>query len=415
MELRMFDNLSEKLIMNEKEHRIKKMLDTNGLENTYKIVNNKNLRYGYTTGSCAAAAAKAAAWMLLSEKQIDYINLTTPKGFPLHLEVLDIQKGENYVSCAIEKDSGDDPDITNGIWIYAKVSYGEKNKKDILVTGRVGVGIVTKLGLEQPIGSYAINRVPREMIKEELQKLCVAYQYTGELIIEISAPKGIELAKHTFNPRLGIEGGISILGTTGIVEPMSEAALISSIRLELNQQVLAGKKNVVITPGNYGQAFLKKNFPFSLEQAVKCSNFIGETIDICVEVGIETILFVSHIGKFIKVAGGIFQTHSRNADARMEIITANALLAGANQSLLLKVLQATTTEEAVWLLEQEGYLEKTMEHIIKRIEFYLNRRSYGKINIGAIIFSSELGKRKKGTGELGRTKNVEEIISKMQK
>ena len=400
--------------MNEKEHKIKKMLDTNGLENTYKMVNNKKLRYGYTTGSCAAAAAKAAALMLLSEKQIDYVNLTTPKGFPLHLEVLDIQKGKNYVSCAIEKDSGDDPDITNGIWIYAKVSYGEKNKKNILVTGGVGVGIVTKLGLEQPIGNYAINRVPREMIKEELQKLCVTYQYVDELIVELSVPKGVELAEHTFNPRLGIEGGISILGTTGIVEPMSETALISSIRLELNQQVLAGKKNVVITPGNYGQAFLKENFPFSLEQAVKCSNFIGETIDICVEVGIETILFVSHIGKFIKVAGGIFQTHSRNADARMEIITANALLAGANQTLLLKVLQATTTEEAVWLLEQGGYLEKTMEHIIKRIEFYLNHRSYGKINIGAIVFSSELGKRKKGNGELGRTKNVEEIISKIQ-
>lgn len=387
-----------------------------GLEQHYKIIDNKKLRLGYTTGSCAAAAAKAAAQMLLGKEQVDYVELLTPKGIRLHLEVLDVHKGEEYVSCAIEKDAGDDPDVTNGVWIYAKVRKNNwKSEEKIRITGGTGVGLITKPGLEQPPGSYAINRVPRQMIRKELEILCEKYNNPQGLTVEISVPEGVKLAEKTFNPRLGIEGGISILGTTGIVEPMSEAALISSIRLELNQQVQTGRKSLVITPGNYGQEFLKQNFPFELEQAVKCSNFVGETIDMAVELGMENILFVSHIGKFIKVAGGIFQTHSRNADARMEILTANAVLAGAGQPLLSKVMQAVTTEEGIRLLEEAGYLEKTMEHIMERLEKHLDRRSYGKVNLAAIVFSSELGKRRNGSGELGRTENAEAVIQSIRK
>lgn len=426
----------------------------NGLEHHYKVIDNKKLRFGYTTGSCAAAAAKAAAQMLLTGEQVDYVELLTPKGIRLHLEVLDVKKGEDYVSCAIEKDAGDDPDITNGVWIYAKVSKGQKNhqidekslqaarespetvqdslessgnhtggsyknhpesEEKIKITGGTGVGVVTKPGLEQPPGSCAINRVPRQMIRKELEKLCETYHNPQGLTVEISVPEGEKLAEKTFNPRLGIVGGISILGTTGIVEPMSEAALISSIRLELNQQVQTGRKSLVITPGNYGQEFLKHNFPFALEQAVKCSNFVGETIDMAVELGIENILFVSHIGKFIKVAGGIFQTHSRNADARMEILTANAVLAGAGQPLLSEIMRAVTTEEGIRLLEESGYLEKTMEHVMERIGYHLNRRSYGKVNLAALVFSSELGKRRNGNGELGRTDNAKKVMQKIRR
>lgn len=382
--------------------------ETTGLENYSKTIDNRKLRFGYTTGSCAAAAAKAAACMLLTGQRTNYVNLITPKGIHLHLETRDIRQEPDFVSCAIEKDAGDDPDITNGTWIYARVS--KQKEKGIHITGGTGIGIVTKPGLEQPPGSYAINSVPRQMIEKELQQLCEQQNYIQGLKVELSAPEGKELAKHTFNPRLGIEGGISILGTTGIVEPMSEAALVSSIRLELNQQVQSGRRSLVVTPGNYGQEFLKQNIPLSLEEAVKCSNFIGETIDMAVELGVERLLFVSHIGKFIKVAGGIFQTHSRNADARMEILTANAAAVGAEQPLLQEIMQALTTEDAVGLLEESGYLEQTMEQVMKRIEYHLNRRSYGKTDCGAIVFSSEYGKRNHGSGELGRTANAEEIL-----
>jgi len=396
----------------------------NGLEHYSKQVDNRKLRLGYTTGSCAAAAAKASAYMLLSGKVVDYINLMTPKGIPLHLEVLNVEWGRGFVSCAIRKDAGDDPDVTDGVLIYAKVSYHResnfsekynKNQNKIYIGAGVGVGIVTKPGLEQPQGAPAINRVPRQMITEELIRLCKYYQVSQGLDVEISVPQGVDLAEKTFNPRLGIMGGISILGTTGIVEPMSESALISSIHLELKQQAELGKKSLIVTPGNYGQEFLQKHFPLKIEDAVKCSNFVGETIDYAAELGIEDILFVAHIGKFIKVAGGIFQTHSRIADARVEILTANAVLAGASQSLLKELMQVVTTEEGIRILEEAGYLEQTMEHIMERILFHLKRRSLDRINLGAIVFSSELGKRRQGSGELGRTANSEEIIGKIRR
>ena len=205
------------------------------------------------------------------------------------------------------------------------------------------------------------------------------------------------------------------MGTTGIVEPMSEAALISSIRLELNQQIKMGRKNLVAVPGNYGQEFLKQREGLSLDQAVKCSNYIGEAIDMAAELGAERLLFVSHIGKFIKVAGGIFQTHSRNADARLEILTANAVLAGVRLPLLSELMQAVTTEEAIRLLEEEGALERTMAHVMERIQLHLDRRSQGRVQVGAIVFSSEYGRRNHSNGELGNTKNAEGIIEQIWK
>ena len=382
-----------------------------GLENYCKISEGKRLQFGYTTGSCAAGAARAAAFMLLTGERADYVDLLTPKGIRLHLEVLDIRQGAEAVSCAIEKDAGDDPDVTHRVRVYARVSRNRES--EIVITGRKGIGIVTKPGLEQPPGSYAINSVPRQMTEQALKQLCRECGYEGGLRVEFSVPGGQALAEHTFNPRLGIEGGISILGTTGIVEPMSESALISSIRLEINQQVELGRKSLVVTPGNYGQEFLKQTELLSLEEAVKCSNFIGETIDMAAELGVEHLLFVSHIGKFIKVAGGIFQTHSRNADARLEILTANGVLAGVPGPLLLQVMQAVTTEEGVRLLEEGNCLEAVMKSVMERIQYHLNRRSQGRTMVGAIVFSSEYGRRNHSHGELGRTENAELILEKI--
>ncbi|MEY8392402.1 cobalt-precorrin-5B (C(1))-methyltransferase CbiD [Lachnospiraceae bacterium 45-W7] len=392
-------------------------MEHSGRMNCYKRIDNKKLRLGYTTGSCAAAAAKAAAYMLLAGEDIDYVSLTTPGGYSLYLEILDKKWGDGFVSCAVRKDAGDDPDVTDGVLIYAKVSAAKAEEAQkgplVFISGGTGVGTVTKPGLEQPVGAAAINRVPRQMICQELEQLCALYHNSQGLEVVISVPGGEELARKTFNPRLGILGGISILGTTGIVEPMSESAMMSSIQLELKQQTALGRKNLLVTPGNYGQAFLQQHFPLQLSDSIKCSNFVGETIDFAADLGVENLLFVAHIGKFIKVAGGIFQTHSRNADARMEILTANAALAGAEQPLLKKLMHAVTTEEGIRMLEEAGWLEQTMVHVTERLESHLARRSFGRINLGVVLFSSELGRRRQGSGELGRTANAGEILQKI--
>ena len=377
-----------------------------GLEGKYVIKNNKKLALGYTTGSCAAAASKAAARMLLTNKIVHFIELTTPMGITLSLEILEATLENGVASCAVKKYSGDDPDVTNGTLVYAKVSFGGNTKeRKILIDGGIGVGRITKPGLEQPIGAAAINRVPRQMITDAVIEVMEEYDYYGEIFVQISIPEGVELAKKTFNPRLGIEGGISVLGTSGIVEPMSEEALIASIRLEMQMHRNNGAEYLVISPGNYGTTYLSQNFQVNLDKAVKCSNFLGETIDMAVEMGYQGILFVSHIGKFIKAAGGIMNTHSRCADSRMEILTANALRAGAPLEILKEILEAVTTDEGLAVLKQHGYLETTMKHIMEKIEFYLTNRAYQNLELAALVFSNELG-------ELGRFGDIEGMLRK---
>lgn len=375
-----------------------------GIEDCYVIKNNKKLRMGYTTGSCAAGAAKAAACMLLNGQEIRNISLVTPKGIELSLELLDIDRQEDRVSCAVRKDGGDDPDATNGILVYAEVK--KCREPGIRIDGGKGVGRITKPGLEQPVGSAAINRVPRMMIHQGIEEICESVGYSGGISVVISIPEGEAIAGKTFNPRLGIVGGISVLGTSGIVEPMSEAALIRSIQVEMNMLTAAGAQYLLITPGNYGQAFVREQMHLDLEKAMKCSNFVGETIDMAVAGGVKGILFVAHIGKFIKVAGGVMNTHSRCADCRAELMTAFALRAGATLEQAGKLLDTLTTEEAVTLLEEYGLKEAVMPLIVERIIYYLDHRAYGKLELGLVLFSNE-------HGLLGKTDNVEEMIGKL--
>ncbi|MBQ8663064.1 MAG: cobalamin biosynthesis protein CbiD [Eubacterium sp.] len=378
----------------------------NGLEGKYVIKNNKKMALGYTTGSCAAAAAKAAALMLFSRQSVEAIDLITPKGILLHLKVVDSVIEETYAICAIKKDAGDDPDVTNGVLVYAKVTIGTKSPfTKVVIDGGIGVGRVTKPGLEQSIGEAAINRVPRQMITKEVLDICEECDYKGDIFVEISIPEGVELAKRTFNPRLGIEGGISVLGTSGIVEPMSEAALISSIKVEMKMHRRNGAEYLVISPGNYGAAYLAANFPINLNKAVKCSNFVGETIDMAVEMGYKGILFVGHIGKLIKIAGGIMNTHSRSADARMEILASNALLAGADRGTVQAVLESLTTDEGIKILKQDHILEATMTQIMEKIHFYMSNRAYHNLELGVLVFSNE-------HGELGRIGDIDGLFRK---
>lgn len=372
-----------------------------GLEGYYSIKNNKKMRYGYTTGSCAAAAAKGAVEILLGNKKIQQVELMTPKGILLNLELLHISQGDGWVSCAVKKDGGDDPDVTNGLEIYVKAQKTEI--PGIRLEGGQGVGRVTKKGLEQPVGSPAINKVPRSMILKETGEICSQTGYKGGLLLTVSVPGGAEAGARTFNPRLGIQGGISILGTSGIVEPMSEDALIKSIEIEMRQKVENGAEYLLITPGNYGAAYLKEHMELPFEESMKCSNYIGETLDMALDMGVKGILFVSHIGKFVKVAGGIMNTHSRCADSRAELLAANAIRAGISMDGVKEILDTITTDEALSVILRENLLEPLMKELTDRILYYLNHRTYDRMLLGAVVFSNEYG-------YLGETKNTRELI-----
>ena len=397
----------------------------NGLEHYFIIKDNKKMRFGYTTGSCAAAAAKAAATMLFEKEELPVVELLTPKGIRIWLEVLDVVRTDHTVSCAIRKDGGDDPDVTSGLLVYADVRLCEVKEAENLqqifwhkaqehtqdravvgITAGEGIGIITLPGLEQPIGAPAINKVPRSMIEKEVQAVCEKYGYSGGVSVCIRVPEGADTAKKTFNPRLGIQGGISILGTSGIVEPMSEKALISSIEVEMKQKASSGKAYLLAAPGNYGLQYLSGHFPFEADEAVKCSNYVGQTIDFAVNLGLKGILFVAHIGKFIKVAGGIMNTHSRDADARMEILAACALRAGADVETANAILDAVTTDEGLVILKQTPFWDGTMRVMTDKVEYYLNHRARGQLKMGAILYSNAMG-------ELGRTTLVEELLENL--
>lgn len=368
----------------------------------YVYKNNKKMRMGYTTGSCAAAASKAAAWMLLHGQILPEVELMTPKGIGLHLEVLDPKLSKGEVSCAIRKDAGDDPDVTDGLLIYATVSKTEK--PGVTLDGGEGVGRVTRVGLEQAVGDAAINKVPRQMIREGVEEICRAAGYTGGLSVIISIPGGEELARKTFNPRLGIVGGISVLGTSGIVEPMSEEALIQTIRVDIKMQLSGGRSYLVLVPGNYGLDFLEDYEPEVLKRSVKYSNFLGEAIDAAVEFGAKGILLVGHIGKLVKLAAGIMNTHSRNADARMDILTAHAAVLGADQETAARLMDCITTDEALDILKEKGLLEPVMKRLMERMEFYVDHRSGKSLERGILTFSLE-------QGVLGESTDVRRLIA----
>ena len=376
------------------------MEQKNGLEDYYSIKNNRKMRFGYTTGSCAAGAAKAAVSMLLKGGTVKTVELMTPKGILLNLEILHIEKGIGQVSCAVKKFAGDDPDVTDGIEVFVKAE--KTNFSGIRIEGGKGVGRVTKRGLEQPVGSPAINQVPRSMILREAEEICSETDYEGGLLLTVSIPQGEEIAGRTFNPRLGIEGGISVLGTSGIVEPMSEAALIKSIEVEMRQKVENGAAYLLVTPGNYGAAFLREHMDLPFEENMKCSNYVGETLDMAVDMGVKGILFISHIGKFVKVAAGIMNTHSRCADSRAELLAANAIRAGISMDGAKEILDTITTDEALSVILRENLLEPLMKELTDRILYYLNHRTYNRMLLGAVVFSNEYG-------YLGETRRAGEL------
>ena len=349
----------------------------------------KKLRLGCTTGSCAAAAAKAAACLLLTGCPMEQATLVTPKGVRIALPVQTLQTAADSVTCAVEKDQSDDPDVTRGALITATVS--RTGGSGVTIDGGEGVGRVTKPGLDQPVGAAAINSVPRQMILEGVEEIRALADSRCGLRVEISVPGGEALAKKTFNPRLGILGGISILGTTGIVEPMSQRALIETIRVELRQRREGGAEYVLLTPGNYGSDFIRDGLGLDPALAVQTSNFIGDALDLCGELGFRGALLVGHVGKLVKLAGGMLNTHSQYGDCRMELLAAHAAAAGLPPGRVAELLDCAACDDALRILKEEGVCEETLARVTGRAAFHLGQRAGEELEVGAVLFSKAYG------------------------
>ena len=350
----------------------------------------KRLRLGYTTGTCAAGAAKAAALMLLTGRPVDRISILVPAGDEIPLEVEDVTMAADAVSCAVRKDGGDDPDATDGMLIYARVCL-MPDGRDVEIDGGEGIGRVTKRGLDQAVGEAAINSVPRQMIREGVREVMALTGCTCGLSVTIYAPEGAEIARRTFNPRLGIEGGISIIGTTGIVEPMSNDAILGTVKAELSVRRAQGERIALLTIGNYGSAYLAGHYPALSDKAVTCSNFIGDAIDMALGDGYEGILILGHFGKLVKLGAGIMNTHSAFADARMDVLTTCALSAGAGLDTLRAVADAPTTDAALAVLREAGDLDRTLQVLTDRVDAHLRRKVREAVPIGAVLFSQAAG------------------------
>ena len=380
--------------------------------------NKAGLRRGWTTGTCAQAAAAAAAQALLAgslpREGADWtVTVHLPDGQPFTLSVQSgkIEKRDSQgrplaVTCKVKKDSGDDPDVTDGVTVCATVSFFSEDR--IEIDGGQGVGRVTKPGLAQPVGSAAINPVPRQMIQKELVRLKEAAGWEGGFQVLVEIPGGEKLAQRTFNPRIGIVGGLSVLGTSGIVEPMSEKALIDTIEVEIKVKLAEGRRCLIAAPGNYGLDFLRDRWGILARDTVKCSNYIGETIDLAAEHGVEGLLFVGHIGKLVKIAGGIMNTHSRWGDCRMELLASSALRAGLSGDRAAALLGCNTTEDALQILTEKER-RKVMDCLLEKIHTYLNIRAQSSaqrdMKTGAVLFSNAYG-------VLGMTRYGEELLAR---
>lgn len=415
----------------------------------------RQLKSGFTTGTCAAAAAMAAAQALAGGGKREYVSLMTPGGREAAFEVLwqpecgekagggqdgfwpGSESPEKQI-CMVRKDSGDDPDVTNGTLIGAAVSFGENVQRaeesgeelpgiysdhsqspSVYLTGGIGVGRVTKKGLKCPVGYPAINPVPRQMIAEAARTALWKLGCERPVYIEIFIPAGRKLALKTFNPRLGIEGGISVLGTTGIVNPMSEQALIETIRLDIRVQAAENRTLLAVAPGNYGEAFLREEMGLSMDAFVKCSNFVGETFSMLKEEGVRQALFAGHLGKLIKVAGGVMNTHSKYGDRRMEILadclaetwnseekrSGRFALNRRREEVIGQILSMNTTDQAAEFLSAQGLLTSVMKTVTGRIKSVLESRF--QIETEVIVFSGS-------AGILGMTEGAEAFAKRLK-
>lgn len=364
------------------------------------------LRCGYTTGTCAALGAAGAARLLLTGRTPETVALRTPKGIVVEVEPIFCRLSGEGAECAIRKDGGDDVDVTTGLPVIASVALRPELAGEVRIHGGEGVGRVTKPGLDQPVGEAAINHVPRAMIKEALEKEAESAGYAGGFDVTISIEGGAETAKRTFNPHMGVEGGLSVLGTSGIVEPMSQQAILDTIQLEMGQAALraVSPRRLILAPGNYGLDYLHEKMP-ALKNipVVKTSNFIGDTMDMAAASHFEEVVLVGHIGKLVKLAGGVMNTHSRTADCRTELLCAHAALCGASRDVCAALMNAATTDACMEILDGAEMREPVLSSLLDAIQLHLDRRAAGAFRVGAVLFSNQYG-------PLGQTKTAKELL-----
>ena len=363
----------------------------------------KLLRCGYTTGTCAALGAAGAARLLLTGHAPESVGLRTPKGIVVEVAPQFCRLTADGAACAIVKDGGDDIDATTGLPVIAAVTLLPDAPRTVTIDGGAGVGRVTKPGLDQPVGAAAINRVPRQMITEALLREADAVGYGGGFAVVISIEGGEAAAKRTFNPHLGVEGGLSVLGTSGIVEPMSQQALLDTLQIEIHQAALKSRR-LILAPGNYGLDYLAANYPALHEiPVVKISNFIGEALDMAAAEHFAEVLLVGHVGKLVKLAGGIMNTHSRCADCRTELFCAHAALCGADAATCRALMDAATTDACLDILDAAQLREPVMASLLTAIQTHLDHRAAGAFKVGAVLFSNR-------NGPLGQTKTADTLL-----
>lgn len=367
----------------------------------YISVGKEKLRCGYTTGTCAAAAARGAAERLLSGVWPAAVEVLTPAGILVKAELEALQGSDTWAACGVRKDGGDDPDMTDGTLICARVA--RRDTPGIVIDGGTGVGRVTQPGLDQPVGAAAINSTPRKMIQSQLEQALAEHGAHCGLEVQIFVPEGERLAAKTFNPRLGIQGGISILGTSGIVRPMSEEALIQSLYLEQDTLYARGVRDLLVTPGNYGEDFARDVLGLRLDNWAMCSNYLGAAIDHAAGAGFHSFLLVGHLGKLIKVAGGAMNTHSKTADGRRETLAAHTALCGGDRQTVRRIFDCRTTDAAIAILEEAGIKEAVLESITQALSQNLHNRA-GDMEIEALIFSNQYGM-------LGKTPGADKLLS----
>ena len=340
----------------------------------------KELKKGFTTGSCAQAAAKAAVMMLTSGKIVETVEILTASGAELNISLSDMEIGDGFARCAVIKDSGDDPDITNGAKVFAEARFS--GQPGIILKGGKGVGRATKPGLAVAVGEWAINPVPRKMILRELKP----YIEKKGFEVTISVPRGEELAKQTFNPRLGIEGGISILGTTGIVEPKSLAAYKASLSLQLDVIKASGSSRAALVPGYVGEKFCKEVLGINDDIIVKTGDHIGFMFEECAKKGIKEVVFAGHIGKLVKVANGQFNTHCQHGDGRVDTIARYARLAKAPENIIQELSSQETAEAAGEILKKNN-LTAVFDLLAEAVVEKLNELVNSALKINCYILS----------------------------
>ena len=366
------------------------------------------LRCGYTTGTCAALGAAGAARLLLTGRAPESVGLRTPKGIVVEVAPRFCRATADSAECAIVKDGGDDVDATTGLPVIATVTLCPDAPRTVTIDGGAGVGRVTKPGLDQPVGAAAINHVPRQMITEALLREADAVGYGGGFAVVISIDGGAEAARRTFNPHIGVDGGLSVLGTSGIVEPMSQQALLDTLQLEIHQAALKSKR-LILAPGNYGLDYLASHLPELREiPIVKISNFVGEALDMAAAEQFGELLLVGHVGKLVKLAGGIMNTHSKQADCRTELFCAHAAICGADAATCRALLDAATTDACLDILAEAGLKAPVMASLLDAVQVHLDRRAAGAFEVGAVLFSNQ-------AGPLGQTKTADALLKKWRK